>query len=188
MDMEDREIVALFWARDEGAIPAAADRYGGYCASIARNILGDERDAEECVNDTWLAAWNAMPPHRPARLSTFLGKLTRNLSVNRWKARQADKRGGGQLPLVLDELAECVSGADSVEDAVARRELAQAIDRFLSGLPARSRALFVRRYWHCDSIAAIAARYHITQGSAAMDLSRTRKKLRAYLAERGSEL
>ena len=186
--MEDHEIVALYWARDEGAIPATAEKYGGYCTCVARNILEDARDAEECVNDTWLGAWNAMPPHRPARLSTFLGKLTRNLAFNRRKARRADKRGGGQLPLVLDELGECVSGRDSVEDAVDRKELAAAIDQFLSDLPAHSRALFVRRYWHCDSIAAIAARYRITQGSAAMDLSRTRKKLRAYLTERGFDL
>ena len=121
--MEDRDIIQLYWDRDEGAIPATADKYGGYCAAIARNILDDGRDAEECVNDTWLAAWNAMPPHRPARLSTFLGKLTRNLSFNRYKAQRADKRGGGQLPLVLDELGECVSGREDVEGAVDRKEL-----------------------------------------------------------------
>lgn len=133
--MEDQKIIQLYWDRDEGAIPATADKYGGYCASIAHSILSDPQDAEECVNDTWLAAWNAMPPHRPAQLSTFLGKLTRNLSFNRWKARRADKRGGGQLPMVLDELGECVSGREDVEGEVDRKELARAIGRFLSTLP-----------------------------------------------------
>ena len=183
--MEDQKIIQLYWDRDEGAIPATADKYGGYCASIAHSILSDPQDAEESANDTWLAAWNAMPPHRPAQLSTFLGKLTRNLSFNRWKARRADKRGGGQLPMVLDELGECVSGREDVEGEVDRKELARAIGRFLSVLPRRSREVFVRRYWHCDSIAAIARRYGRTEGSVAMDLSRTRGKLKAYLTERG---
>ena len=186
--MEDRDIIQLYWDRDEGAIPATADKYGGYCAAIARNILEDEQDAEECVNDTWLAAWNAMPPHRPARLAAFLGKLTRNLSFNRYKARRADRRGGGQLPLVLDELAECVSGREDVEGEVDRMELAAAIGQFLSALPARSRDLFLRRYWYADPIAAIARRYGRTEGSVAMDLSRTRGKLKTYLTERGFDL
>lgn len=186
--MEDRDIIQLYWDRDEGAIPATADKYGGYCAAIARNILDDGRDAEECVNDTWLAAWNAMPPHRPARLSTFLGKLTRNLSFNRYKARRADKRGSGQLPLVLDELGECVSGREDVEETVDRKELIRALDDFLTTLPRRSRDLFVRRYWYADPIAAIARRYGRTEGSVAMDLSRTRRKLKAYLTERGFDL
>lgn len=186
--MEDGRIVQLYWDRDQSAISATAEKYEGYCASIARNILGDERDAEECVNDTWLGAWNAMPPHRPALLSAFLGKLTRNLSFNRWKARRADKRGGGETALVLDELAECVSGRDDVEGELDRRELAAAIDQFLAKLPAGKRDLFVRRYWYADSIAAIAERYHMTEGSAAMSLSRTRARLRAYLTERGFDL
>ncbi len=186
--MEDQKIVQLYRDRDEGAIPATAAKYGGYCTSIAQNILNDEQDTEECVNDTWLAAWNAMPPHRPARLSAFLGKLTRNLSFNRYQARRADKRGGGQLPLVLDELGECVSGREDVEGAVDRKELAQAIGQFLSTLPPRSQDLFVRRYWYADSIAAIAQRYGRTEGSVAMDLSRTRSKLKTYLTERGFDL
>lgn len=186
--MEDEKIVQLYWDRNETAIPVTAEQYGGYCAAIAQNILGDHRDAEECVNDTWWNAWNAMPPHRPARLSTFLGKLTRNLSLNRWELRTADKRGGGELPLVLDELAECVSGRDDVEGELDRAELISAIDCFLSGLPAEKRALFVRRYWFADPVAAIARRYRMTEGSVAMSLSRTRAKLRSYLTERGFDL
>ena len=151
--MEDQQIIELYWARSEQAIRESETKYGAFCLSIARNILAQEQDAEECVNDTWLRAWNAMPPHRPARLSTFLGKLTRNLSFNRYKARRAGKRGGGQLPLVLDELGECVSGREDVEGAVDRKELIRALDDFLTALPRRSRDLFVRRYWYADPIA-----------------------------------
>lgn len=186
--MEDKQIVAWYWQREERAITASEEKYGPVCRSVSYNILQSRPDAEECVNDTWLAAWNAMPPHRPARLAAFLGKLTRNLSFNRYKARRADRRGGGQLPLVLDELGECVSGREDVEDEVDRKELAAAIGQFLSALPARSRDLFVRRYWYADSIAAIAQRYGRTEGSVAMDLSRTRGKLKTYLTERGFDL
>lgn len=186
--MTDQEIVALYWQRSEEAVRQSQARYGGYCLAVAGRILASRQDAEECVNDTWLAAWNAMPPHRPARLSTFLGKLTRNLSFNRYKARRADKRGSGQLPLVLDELGECVSGREDVEETVDRKELIRALDDFLTALPRRSRDLFVRRYWYADPIAAIARRYGRTEGSVAMDLSRTRRKLKAYLTERGFDL
>lgn len=186
--MTDQEIVALYWQRSEEAVQQSQARYGGYCLAVAGRILASRQDAEECVNDTWLAAWNAMPPHRPARLSTFLGKLTRNLSFNRYKARRADKRGSGQLPLVLDELGECVSGREDVEETVDRKELIRALDDFLTALPRRSRDLFVRRYWYADPIAAIARRYGRTEGSVAMDLSRTRRKLKAYLTERGFDL
>lgn len=118
--MEDSRIVELYWKRDADAIPATSEKYGGYCASIAQNILGNEEDAEECVNDTWLGAWNSMPPHRPSVLQAFLGKITRNLSFNRHRRDRAEKRGGGELPLVLDELGECVSGTDSVGNIAAR--------------------------------------------------------------------
>ena len=186
--MTDRELLDLYWARREEAVAETQEKYGSWCRTIARNILDDGRDAEECVNDTWLAAWNAMPPHRPARLSTFLGKHTSNLSFNSYKAQRADKRGGGQLPLVLDELGECVSGREDVEGAVDRKELIRALDDFLTALPRRSRDLFVRRYWYADPIAAIARRYGRTEGSVAMDLSRTRRKLKAYLEAEGATI
>ena len=113
--MEDAKILLLYWNRDEQAIPATAEKYGSYCTTIARNILGNHEDAEECVNDTYLRAWNSMPPHRPAILSTFLGKIVRNLSLNRYHHNAAQKRGGGQAVIVLDELADIVSGKDDVE-------------------------------------------------------------------------
>ncbi len=146
--MDDVKIVQLYWDRDEQAIPATSDKYGNYCISIARNILGSWEDAEECVNDTYMGAWNSMPPHRPHTLSTFLGKITRNLSLNRYKQNTADKRGGGEALVVMDEIAELVSDTDRVEQEVDRRELVKAIDAFLDGLPADKRRIFVCRYWY----------------------------------------
>jgi len=187
-EMEDSAIVQLYWDRDEGAISATAEKYGAYCARVAKNILTGGRDVEECVNDTWLQAWNAMPPHRPLALAPFLGKLTRNLSFNRWKRDRAAMRGGGELPLVLDELAECVSGRDSVEGEVDRGELTAAIDAFLGDLPREQRVLFLRRYWYAEGIARIAFREGKSEAAVTKSLSRTRQKLRTYLTERGFTL
>lgn len=132
--MEDREIVNLYWERNSNAIKETASKYGGYCKAIAKNILGNNEDAEECVNDTYLNTWNSIPPNRPNVLSTYLGKITRNLSFDRFRQRHADKRGGGEIELVLDELGECVSGADSVEQKVEKKELIRAINSFLDTL------------------------------------------------------
>ena len=188
MTMEDSRIVDLYWARDEQAIPATVEKYGSYCTSIAGNILESREDAEECVNDTWLRAWNAMPPHRPGILSTFLGKITRNLSLNRYEKNRADKRGGGETLLVLDELAECVSGTDSTEQAADRRELVRAINAFLASLPPKKRRIFVCRYWYFDSVSAIAGRYGMTETHVSVTLHRLRTQLRDYLTERGFDI
>lgn len=186
--MEDEEIVKLYWERNQAAVAAVSEKYGGYCLSIARNILGSEEDAEECVNDAYFNAWNAIPPHRPEALGAFLGKLTRNLCFNRYKSRRAQKRGGGGAAAVLDELAECVSGADSVEEELDRKELRNAINGYLGGLPEKKRNMFVSRYWYADDIAEIAARHKMTEGAVSMALSRLRGGLKTYLAERGYEL
>ncbi len=186
--MEDLRIVELYWKRDADAIPATSEKYGGYCASIARNILGNEEDAEECVNDTWLGAWNSMPPHRPSVLPAFLGKITRNLSFNRRRHTRAEKRGGGELPLVLEELSECVSGRDSVEGELNRRELLEAIDAFLSGLTPEKRMVFVCRYWYADSVRDIAARVGRTESHVSMTLTRLRRKLHEDLTKGGFAL
>ena len=186
--MEDSRIVELYWKRDADAIPATSEKYGGYCTCIARNILGSEEDAEECVNDTWLGAWNSMPPHRPSVLSAFLGKITRNLSFNRRKRDRAEKRGGGELPLVLDELSECVSGNDSVEGEWDRKELLKAIDAFLDGLTPEKRMVFVCRYWYADSVGSIAARMGMTESHVSMTLTRLRRKLHEHLTKGGFEL
>lgn len=186
--MEDMQIINLYWIRSQDAIPATSEKYGGYCMTIARNILDNSQDAEECVNDTWLRAWNSMPPQRPNVLSAFLGKITRNLSFNRYKRDTAEKRGGGELPLVLDELGECVSGTESVEGEWDRRELLGAINDFLAQLPPEKRAVFVCRYWYADSVGEIARRFGLKEGSVSMTLTRLRRKLSEHLTERGFAL
>lgn len=186
--MDDSNIVQLYWDRDERAIPETAAKYGAYCAAIARNILGSAEDAEECVNDTYLRAWNAMPPARPGVLAAFLGKITRNLSINRAARESAAKRGGGAYPAVLEELAEIVSGGDSAEQALMGRELARAIDAFLGGLPAAKRRIFICRYWYFDSVGDIARRFGMTEDNVSVTLHRLRSKLRGYLSERGFDL
>ena len=186
--MDDAKIVQLYWDRNEQAILATADKYGNYCASIAKNILGNHEAAEECVNDTYLNAWNSMPPHRPSILSTFLGKIVRNLSIKRYKHNTADKRGGGQATVVLNEIAEFVSDADSVEQEIDRKELVTAIDSFLDRLPADKRNIFICRYWYFDSISDIANRFRMTENNVSVTLNRLRLKLHNYLLERGFEL
>jgi RNA polymerase sigma-70 factor (ECF subfamily) len=185
--MDDAAIVRLYWDRDEQAIPATADKYGSYCTAIAKNILGNNEDAEECVNDTYLNAWNAMPPHKPSVLSTFLGKITRNLSFNRYKHNTAEKRGGGELLAVLDELADCVSGQDDTEQEILRQELTKALDEFLDTLSPKKRSIFLCRYWYTDSISEIAKRHGMKEGAVSMTLNRLRFSLHDYLLERGFE-
>lgn len=186
--MDDKDIIQLYWDRNDQAIQATSDKYGRYCRSIARNILNNEEDAEECVNDTYLNAWNAMPTHWPENLATFLGKITRNLSFNRYKHDHAKRRGGGEVTLVLDELTDCVSDVDAVEQSIDRQELAEAISLFVRSLPLEKRNMFVRRYWYADAVSDIADEYGMRQGTASKTLERTRKQLKAYLTERGFEL
>lgn len=183
--MEDSHIVALYWDRSEEAIARTADKYGRYCYSIAYHILADAGDSDEAVNDTYLGAWNSIPPHRPSALSTFLGKLTRRISINRWNERRADKRGGGELPLALDELAEAVPAQGTPEEAVAVRELTQSIDRFLACLPERERDMFVCRYWFLAPIAEIGERFGAGTSKVKSTLFRTRNKLKAHLEQEG---
>ena len=186
--MDDERIVQLYLERNEQAIPETASKYGNYCRSIAQNILGNKEDAEECVNDTYLNTWNAIPPHQPKMLSTFLGKIARNLAFNRYKHNTAEKRGGKEVALVLEELAGCVSGKDDVEKAYEHKELVAAINHFLSELSEEKRNIFVCRYWYADSIADIATRFNMTKASVTMILKRLRTKLHKYLTERGYEL
>jgi len=186
--MDDTKIVQMYFDRNEQAILATSEKYGSYCTAIARNILGNYEDAEECVNDTYLNTWNAIPPKKPQLLSTFLGKITRNLAFNRYKHNTADKRGGGEISLVLDELADCVSNEDDIEQTYEYKELVAAINEFLSTLSKEKRNIFVCRYWYTDSIADIAARYHLTYAAVSMTLSRLRPKLHSFLAERGYDL
>lgn len=183
--MTDREIVALYWARDEEAIARTAEKFGAYCRRIALNLLGSRRDAEECENDTWLAAWRSMPRNRPERLAPYLGRITRNLALDLWDRQTAAKRGGGQTELILEELEGCLPAADQVARQAESAETARAISDFLRGLPEEPRNLFIRRYWYCDATAAIAARYGISEGKVRVTLHRTREKLRVFLQKEG---
>lgn len=183
--MEDHQIVELYFQRREEAIRETDSKYGVYCFSIADNILHNREDSEECVSDTWLKAWNAMPPQRPTMLRMFLAKITRNLSFNRFQARNAEKRGGGELPLVLDELAECIAHESDTENEVIARELEQCIRLFVRELPEREVNVFVRRYFFTEPISVIAKRYNLTDNNVMVILSRTRKKLKAHLKKEG---
>ena len=185
--MVDDKIVQLYWDRDEAAITATSDKYGAYCLSISRNILGNNEDAQECVNDTYLKAWNTIPPHRPAMLSTFLGKITRNLSFDRYKANRRDKRGGGQVAIVIDELSEIIADKSS-ESEPDRAELIDAINSFLSELQADRRKMFVWRYWYSYGVSEIAKQVGTTENNVSVTLNRLRRKLREHLIERGFDL
>ena len=183
--MEDSQIVALYWQRNADAIKETENKYGAYCFSIADNILHSKEDAEECVNDTWLRTWDAIPPQRPNKLQMFLAKITRNLSFNRYKARTAEKRGGGEISLVLDELAECVAGDAAVEQAYAAKELSECIRLFVRALPERDGNVFMRRYFFTESVSEIAKKYALTENHVMVILSRTRKKLKTQLIKEG---
>lgn len=183
--MEDSQIIDLYWARAEQAVQETDHKYGGYCRAIAHNILKNQEDSEECVSDTWLHAWNAMPPQRPNVLSSFLGRITRNLSLDRYKAAHAEKRGGGSLPAALDELSECVPARGTVEQSMDERELGAAIDRFLRTIPERQCNLFLHRYWYAESISQIAARYGLKENTVKSMLFRTREQLRKFLQKEG---
>lgn len=182
--MDDERIVELYWARSEEAITETAAKYGPYCHYISYNILRSHEDAEECVNDTYVRAWNNMPPRRPNRLATFLGKITRNLSLNRHKTLHAVKRGGDEMALALAELEECVGGSD-VEEAVEERRLTACIDAFLASLSRSKRRVFVRRYWYLSPIEEIAAEYGMSESKVTSMLFRLRKQLRAELEKEG---
>lgn len=183
--MEDYRIVDLYWQRSEGAIKETASKYGTYLHSIAYHILYNEEDAEECVNDTYHDAWRAMPPHRPSILSTFLGKITRRISIDLWRKQSAGKRGGGEMTLVLDELEECISGNSDVEMEIEHQELQKKINTFLLGLPRLERQVFMCRYWYIDSVSDIAKQFKCSESKIKSMLFRTRKKLRAMLEKEG---
>ena len=185
--MDDRQIIELYNERSETAISETAEKYGKYCYYIAYHILYNEQDSEECVNDTYLRAWKAIPPQWPDKLSTFLGRITRNLALNRYQYYTREKRGYGQTSLVLDELQECVpaTGSTEPEQAVEDKLLAEVINCFLHELPIEKRMMFLRRYWYMSSIKEIADDYEISEGNVKMTLLRVRNKLKQTLEKEG---
>lgn len=183
--MEDQQIVELYWNRSEEAISETDAKYGRYCYCIAHNILTSKEDAEEIVSDTYLSAWNTIPPRRPGILATFLGKITRCLSIDRWRQRNSYKRGGGEVVLALEELEQCLASPQTVELSYERKRFKLVFNRFLEALPETERRVFLCRYWYVDSIADIAETFGFSESKVASMLHRTRKKLRATLEQEG---
>ena len=197
--MEDREIIELYWARSEEAISATAEKYSHYLRSVAYHILANHEDAEECENDTYVAAWNAVPPTRPNFLSAFLGKITRNLALDRFAYYKAAKRDK-EIAVLFSELEDCLpenmdidrivslSRGNPVEEQYAASELTAMINDFLQAARKESRMIFVRRYWYADSVKEIAAACRLSEGKVKSVLFRMRQELRKYLEERGVQV
>ena len=179
--MEDRKIVALYLERNSAAIAQSSERYGKYCKTIAQNILGNELDAEECVNDTWLAAWNSIPPRRPENLGAYLGRLTRSKAIDRWRTQHREKRGGSTVPLALEEISELIPGDNGPEQELLNKDLIRAINRFLASLSESERNVFLCRYWYFEEISGICFRLGFSRSKVDTMLHRTRNKLRKFL-------
>lgn len=184
-EVDDNQIVKLFLERQETALEEAMRKYKNYCMKIAVNILSSREDAEECVNDAFLKAWEMIPPREPEMLSSFLGKITRNLAINRFRSEQTAKRGGGEAAKAFEEMAELISDGSSLENEAETKELLREINKFLKHLSARDRDIFICRYWYCDSISELSREFSVTETNISVIINRTRKKLREHLKKRG---
>jgi len=186
--VEDAKIIELYNNRDETALVETDAKYGGFCFTIAFNILNDKSDSEECVNDTWHKTWNSIPPARPLNLKGFLGRITRNLALDRYKYFHRQKRGGKETELALEELGVGVSDYRSAEDEILLKELGEKISLFLNRISERDRNIFIARYYFVYPVSEIACRFSLDEKYVANILSRTRKRLLRFLAERGYEI
>ena len=186
--MEDSKIMELYVERSEKAIEETAKKYGRYCHYISFGILGNDEDAKECVNDTYLRTWNAIPPTRPNNFRTFLGKIVRNLSLNRYEKMTANKRGGSQVPLVLSELEECIPASGDTEQVVTDLVFKSVLNEFLKELPQETRRLFVRRYFYLSPVKELAKEFRMSESQVTVRLFRTREKLRVLLEKEGITL
>ena len=186
--MDDRRIVELFLERSEEAILETDIKYGRYCHKIAFNVLGNDEDSEECVNDAYMRAWGSIPPNEPDSMASYIGRITRNLALDKLRQKQSDKRGNGEVPVVLDELAECVSGHDELERRQDSAEIAAAIDSFLDELNSVERGAFMRRYWMMEPIADVANRYDISVSKTTTMLFRLRNRLKKHFMKEGIPL
>lgn len=185
MVLEDATIVDLYWSRNENAIYESNIKYGKYCYAIANNILTDNEDSEECVNDTWLGAWNSMPPNRPDKLKHFFGKLTRWLSLNRLRDNGRVKRGSGELKVALEELEDTLDSNADVEHKIELYELSEHINSFLESIDEMKREVFLARYWYMASISEICRSFGFSESKVKNMLMRTRKELLKKLKEDG---
>ncbi|MBR3268952.1 MAG: sigma-70 family RNA polymerase sigma factor [Oscillospiraceae bacterium] len=182
--MQDHDLIAMYFARNERAAAETERKFGGYCYTVAYNILGNAQDAEECVNDTLIRLWESIPPNQPKNLYAFIAAITRNIAKNKLKAAHVQRRGGSELPAVLDELRDCTD-PDTVEQEIDRRALGKVLNTFLGTLRRDHRIIFVQRYWYLCSVDDIAENLHITKSKVTVTLMRTRKKLAAYLEKEG---
>lgn len=185
--MQDHKIIELFFERSEQAIKELSGKYGAVCNTVAKNILNNPLDAEECVNDAYLGAWNTIPPQKPSPLLTYICRIVRNLSVKRYHANTALKRNSF-YDAALDELEDCLSSANTIESEINIKKLSKLIDQFLDTLEKDNRVIFVQRYWYAESISSIANRFHLSRNNVYVRLSRTRAKLKAYLKKEGFEV
>jgi RNA polymerase sigma factor (sigma-70 family) len=186
--LDDNEIVNLFFSRSESAINETSRKFDKYCSKIAMNILDNHEDADECVNDAYLNLWNRIPPERPVMFSAFLGRIVRNLSINKYKANKTKKRGGNEIFLLLSELEECIHSGSTVESEYDAKVVSQTINSFLKTIDSKVRIIFVRRYWYADSITDISSCFQMSESKVKSMLFRTRNKLHAYLIKEGVAL
>lgn len=186
--MDDRKIIELYYARDELGLKKTDEIYGKYCRAIAKNILGSDEDAEEVLNDTLLRAWNSIPPEEPKSLKSYLGTLARNISFDRYRKMKAEKRGGCEVAVCLEEAEEFLADTKSISEEYEKRELTKFLNEFLHSLPERECDIFVRRYYYCDSTADIGKRFALKESNVLVILSRTRKKLKKALQKGGYTL
>lgn len=183
--MDDREIIELYFCRSERAVTAVTEKYGKYCRFIAESILHSVQDSEECVNDVLMRTWETIPPKRPNCLMTFLGRLTRNLALDKLRHMTAEKRGGGEVPLVLDELAELLPSGENVEKAADDMALTEIVNGFLGELKPQQRTVFMLRYWYMLPVKEVAKRLGISEGKVKMLLMRLRRQLKEILEKEG---
>jgi len=181
-------IIDLYFNRNEQAVDETAKKYGNYCFIISKNILKNEGDAQECVNDTYLKAWNNIPPTKPLKLGTFLGRITRNLSLDRYKFNRAKKREGSEFELLLTELEECISSNLTTPAEFDSDFVIQTINEWLMSQVSENRKIFVRRYWHAESIKDLVENYQMSESKVKSVLFRMRKSLKVHLREEGIEL
>ena len=182
--MDDHKIIALFFSRSEQAITELSAKYGKLCNHIAFNVLGNLEDAEECVNDAYLGAWNTIPPQKPNPLQAYICKIVRNIAISKYHSNTAQKRNS-HYDVALEELENCLFSLNTPESSLQAKELSHLLDRFLSGLDTRSRVMFVRRYWYSDSVTTIAEQFHMRPNSVSVQLSRIRGKLQTFLMQEG---